>query len=99
MESNLGSRPKSGFIILAFKVTDDDNKSLDQNWDEWSGATQLSAMLARKYDLRKVACYKGVNVSPDVLKYIILIEFLMFDGMLLEIKLSGISIILRLFIF
>ena len=86
LESNLGSRPKSGFIILAFKVTDDDNKSLDQNWDEWSGATQLSAMLARKYDLRKVACYKGVNVSPDVFKYIILIEFLMFDGMLLDIE-------------
>ena len=56
-----------------------------QGWDEWSGATQLATMLARKYELRKVACYKGVNVSPDVFKYIILIEFLIIDGMLFEI--------------
>ena len=55
-----------------------------QGWDEWSGATQLAALLARKYELRKVACYKGVNVSPDVFKYIILIEFLIRDGMSFE---------------
>ena len=55
-----------------------------QGWDEWSGATQLAALLARKYELRKIACYKGVNVSPDVFKYIILIEFLIRDGMSFE---------------
>ena len=83
----LGSEPKSGYIILAFKVTDDDRTELyDQGWTEWSGATTLTGMLSRKYEVIRVACYKGVNECPDVFKYIILIEFIILDGMLLEIE-------------
>ena len=79
--SNIGSGPKSGFIILAFKVTDDDSTALlDKTWSEWTGSAQLTKMLARKYEIRKVACYKGVNVCPDVFKYVALIEFLLYDG-------------------
>merc|ERR1712156_258544 len=79
--SKSGSGPKSGFIILAFKVTDDDSTPIfDRTWAEWTGSAQLTKMLARKYEIRKVACYKGVNVCPDVFKYVTLIEFLMYDG-------------------
>ena len=49
----------------------------------------MTKMLARKYEIRKVACYKGVNVCPDVFKYVTLIEFLMYDGM--YFKLFGTS--------
>ena len=83
VESNLelGSGPKSGFIILAFKVMDDDNTQLfDQGWSEWSGATQLTSRLSKKYEIRKVACYKGVNICPEIFKYIVLIEFLIPEG-------------------
>ena len=52
-----------------------------RTWAEWTGSAQLTKMLARKYEIRKVACYKGVNVCPDVFKYVTLIEFLMYDGM------------------
>ena len=77
----LGSEPKSGYIILAFKVTDDDRTELyDQGWTDWSGATTLTGMLSRKYEVIRVACYKGVNECPDVFKYIILIEFIILDG-------------------
>ena len=37
-------------------------------------------MLSRKYEVIRVACYKGVNECPDVFKYIILIEFIIVDG-------------------
>ena len=78
----LGSGPKSGFIVLAFKVMDDDNTKLfDQGWSEWSGAISLTASLSRrKYEIRKVACYKGVNICPEIFKYIVLIEFLIPEG-------------------
>ena len=72
---------ESGFIVLAFKVKDDNNtQRFDQSWPEWSGAAQLTAILARKYEIRTVTCYKGVNIYPDVFKYIILIEFIIPKG-------------------
>jgi hypothetical protein len=37
-------------------------------------------MLSKKYEVIRVACYKGVNECPDVFKYIILIEFIIVDG-------------------
>jgi len=37
-------------------------------------------MLSRKYEIRKLSCFKGVNVCPDVFKYVVMIEFLMNDG-------------------
>ncbi len=40
-----------------------------------SGTDQLLTSLTEQYDIRKVACYKGVNIVPDVFKYIVLIEF------------------------
>ena len=46
----------------------------DKTWPEWSGATQLTGSLSKYYDVRKVACYKGINVVPDVFKYVVLIE-------------------------
>jgi hypothetical protein len=68
---------KSGFIILAFKVLDDDKTHLfDQTWNEWTGTSNILAQLAKQYQVRKVACYKGVNVIPDVFKYMVLIEFI-----------------------
>ena len=67
----------SAFIILAFKVIDDDRTCYyDQTWQDWSGAQSLSAKLAQVYDIRKIVCFKGVNVVPDVFKYIVMIEFL-----------------------
>ena len=65
---------------MAFKVTDDDKTHYyDRTWEQWSGAASLCTQLNRKYALRKVACYKGVNVVPDVFKYVVLIEFIMQD--------------------
>ena len=62
-------------------MTDDDRTELyDQGWTDWSGATTLTGMLSRKYEVIRVACYKGVNECPDVFKYIILIEFIILDG-------------------
>ena len=52
----------------------------DQTWAEWSGAAQLTASLSKYYEIRKVACYKGVNVIPDVFKYVVLIEFFLDQG-------------------
>ena len=75
------SGEESGFIVLGFKVMDDNNtQRFDQGWSEWSGAAQLTAILARNYEIRKVTCYKGVNIYPGVFKYIILIEFIIPEG-------------------
>ena len=38
---------------------------------------RLSEHLSKQYAIRKIACFKGVNVYPDVFKYIVMIEFLM----------------------
>ena len=51
---------KSGFVILAYKVTDDDRTIFyDQTWEIWSGAADLSSKLATKYEIRKIVCFKG----------------------------------------
>lgn len=69
---------KSGFVLLAFKVHDDDQTTiLDASWEQWSGAAILCKMLSKHYEIRKVVCFKGVNIVPDVFKYFILIEYLM----------------------
>ena len=71
-------RSKSGYVILAFKVTDDDRTHLtDQSWPEWSGASKLAKSFSKEYSIRKVACFKGCNVYPDVFKYVVMIEFVM----------------------
>ena len=71
-------RSKSGYAILAFKVTDDDRTHLtDPSWPEWSGASKLTMSLSKEYSIRKVACFKGCNVYPDVFKYVVMIEFVM----------------------
>ena len=73
-----GSSKKSGFIILAYKVIDDDRTYFyDQTWETWSGGATLSAKLSHVYEIRKIVCFKGVNVVPDVFKYIVMIEFFM----------------------
>jgi len=51
----------------------------DKTWHEWTGASLIISDLAKVYPIRKVACYKGVNVVPDVFKYYVFIEFLMTD--------------------
>ena len=81
-ETELTRNLKSGFIVLAFKVMDDCNtQRFDQGWSEWSGAISLTASLSRrKYEIRKVACYKGVNICPEIFKYMVLIEFLIPEG-------------------
>merc|ERR1719433_535331 len=79
-EGNSGGsgRSKSGYAILAFKVTDDDRTHLtDPGWPEWSGASKLTMSLSKEYSIRKVACFKGCNVYPDVFKYVVMIEFVM----------------------
>ena len=38
---------------------------------------RLSEHLSKEYAIRKIACFKGLNVYPDVFKYIVMIEFLM----------------------
>lgn len=64
--------------MLAFKVVDDDRTAFyDQTWSHWSGTSFLAQTLSKEYSIRKIVCFKGVNVVPDVFKYLVLIEFLM----------------------
>ena len=54
-------KQKSGFVILAYKVTDDDRTIFyDQTWETWSGTAALSSKLATQYDIRKIVCFKGI---------------------------------------
>ena len=63
------------YIILAFKVLDDDKTSmLDQTWKHWTGACELLTKLSPVYEITGVSCYKGVNLVPDIFKYFVLIE-------------------------
>ena len=65
------------FIILAFKVLDDDKTSiLDKTWKYWTGACDLLMKLsaAPEYEVSGVSCFKGVNLVPDIFKYFVLIE-------------------------
>ena len=63
------------YIILAFKVLDDDKtSSLDQTWKEWTGASELLTKLSPVYEITGVSCFKGVNLVPDIFKYFVLIE-------------------------
>ena len=63
------------YIILGFKVLDDDKTSiLDQTWKHWTGACELLTKLSPVYEITGVACYKGVNLVPDIFKYFVLIE-------------------------
>ena len=49
---------KSGFVILAFKVIDDDRTNFyDQTWEDWSGAAILSEKLSQVYEIRKIVCF------------------------------------------
>ena len=53
-------KQKSGFVILAYKVTDDDRTIFyDQTWETWSGTAALSSKLATQYEIRKIVCFKG----------------------------------------
>ena len=53
-------KQKSGFVILAYKVTDDDRTIFyDQTWETWSGTAGLSSKLATEYEIRKIVCFKG----------------------------------------
>lgn len=62
------------------KVLNDDQTALfDKNWHEWTGASLILSDLAKVYRIRKVSCYKGLNVVPGVFKYCVFIEFLMTD--------------------
>ena len=62
-------------IILAFKVLDDDKTfMLDKTWKTWTGAGELLAQLTKIYKITGVTCFKGVNVIPDIFKYIVLIQ-------------------------
>ena len=57
------------------KVLDDDKTfMLDQTWKTWTGASELLAKLAPAYQITGVTCFKGVNVIPDIFKYIVLIQ-------------------------
>jgi len=63
------------YIILAFKVLDDDKTSmLDKTWKHWTGACELLTKLSTIYEITGVSCYKGVNLVPDIFKYFVLIE-------------------------
>ena len=64
------------YAILAFKVLDDDNTSkLDRTWKDWTGTGELLKTLSKTYKINSVSCLKGVNVVPDIFKYVVLIEF------------------------
>ena len=63
------------FIILAFKVLDDDKTSiLDKTWKYWTGACDLLMRISHEYEVSGVSCFKGVNIVPDIFKYFVLIE-------------------------
>ena len=63
------------YIVLAFKVVDDDRTSiLDQTWSDWTGTEELLGGLSLMYNVTGVSCFKGVNVVPDIFKYFVFIE-------------------------
>ena len=69
------SNPSSIYVILAFKVLDDDRTAkLDRTWKDWTGTKELLTVLSADYNITLVSCLKGVNVIPDVFKYFVLIE-------------------------
>ena len=63
------------YIIIAFKVLDDDKTSvLDHSWKSWTGAKAFATKLPKIYEITDVACFKGVNLVPDIFKYFVLIK-------------------------
>ena len=63
------------YVILAYKVVDNNNESkLERNWRQWTGTTELLKGLAITYKILSVWCLKGVNVTPDIFKYVVIIE-------------------------
>ena len=71
VKSNMNKR----CIVLAFKVLDDDRTTkLDQTWKDWTGTRELLSALSPAYDITEVSCFKGVNVIPDVFKYLVLVQ-------------------------
>ena len=66
---------KNRYIIVAFKVLDDDKTSiLDHSWKDWTGAKEIVAKISSVYNITSVACFKGVNLVPDIFKYFVLIK-------------------------
>ena len=69
------ARLQTRYIILAFKVLDDDKTSvLDLTWKDWTGACELLMRVSPVYKISGVSCFKGVNVVPDIFKYFVLVE-------------------------
>ena len=72
---------KNRYIIVAFKVLDDDKTSvLDHSWKDWTGAKEIVAKISSVYDITSVACFKGVNIVPDIFKYFVLIKVNLYAG-------------------
>ena len=68
-------RSNNRYIIVAFKVLDDDKTSvLDNSWGYWTGAKEIISKISSVYDIHRVACFKGVNLVPDIFKYFVLIK-------------------------
>lgn len=68
-------------IIMAFKVLDDDKTFMfDETWKIWTGTSELLTKLLKTYSVIGVTCFKGVNVIPDIFKYIVVIQFLLEEG-------------------
>ena len=56
------------------QVLDDDKTFMfDQTWKIWTGASELLSRLLKTYSVTGVTCFKGVNVIPDIFKYIVVI--------------------------
>jgi len=78
---NRDSDSKRRAIIMAFKVLDDDKTFMfDETWKIWTGASELLAKLLKMYSVAGVTCFKGVNVIPDIFKYIVVIQFELGEG-------------------
>ena len=71
-------KDRNRYIIVAFKVLDDDKTSvLDSSWKCWTGAKEIVTKISSVYDINSVACFKGVNLVPDIFKYFVLIKLKM----------------------
>ena len=42
---------------------------------DWTGTRELLSSLSHVYNITEVSCFKGVNVIPDLFKYLVLIQF------------------------
>ncbi|VDN05908.1 unnamed protein product [Thelazia callipaeda] len=78
--SKLPSHRHAGFIVILFKLLDDQTKHdrLEKSWLSWSGAREIYKYSPRSWNLRKIALHKfpkEIKTNHKPFAYVLLCEF------------------------